>query len=94
VADYDATVFVLRVASNEDWRRGDSKPSPKKHNRQYNHTLTASQEKHLSDYLSDLLQKFPEITQIVKAWPGLSKADRQRILKIIDQQEGKKHGFD
>jgi hypothetical protein len=57
-----------------------------------NDILTDGQGKYLSDYLDDLTQNHPEIISLVQAWPGLSKADRQRILKILDQQEGKKHG--
>jgi F0F1-type ATP synthase beta subunit len=48
-----------------------------------NTELTKSQDSVLSTGLDKVLQKYPELGQIITAWPELSEQDRKAVLDIV-----------
>jgi len=48
-----------------------------------NKTLTENQNPVLSTGLDNLLQKYPDLRQIVKVWPELSKQDKKTIMAPV-----------
>jgi hypothetical protein len=53
-----------------------------------NKTLTENQNSVLATGLDILLQKYPELEQIITAWPGLPENTKKAIKKLI-QTKGK-----
>jgi len=58
-------------------------PQPDSPKSLQNQSLTKTEENNLARYLALLLQKYPEIVQIVKVWPDLPEVIRVGILAMI-----------
>ena len=61
-------------------------PPRENHQAVDNTEVTKNQNPVLSTGLDKTLQKYPELEQIITAWPELSEQDRKAILDIVNRQ--------
>jgi len=60
-----------------------TKPKHKIPNILDNQVLTNSPETDLASYLALVVERYPELVELVRAWPSLSAEVRKIILKIV-----------
>jgi len=45
--------------------------------------LTKNEKSDLASYLASIVEKHPELVELIKAWPSLSSEERRIIFKIV-----------